>query len=95
MIKIIIKASKVSKRNMNKSLSIVKKIMKMLKIVFLKILTDREKSIYEMISWSSTFCGLGQFSSVVDLFIDFLTSGLSFVKSFWGLILWCSGRPLC
>ena len=45
MIKIIIKASKVSKRNMNKSLSIVKKFMKMLKIVFLKILTDREKSI--------------------------------------------------
>ena len=43
MIKIIIKASKVSKRNMNKSLSIVKKFMKMLKIVFLKILTDREK----------------------------------------------------
>ena len=39
MIKIIIKASKVSKRNMNKSLSIVKKFMKMLKIV----LTDREK----------------------------------------------------
>ena len=45
MIKIIIKASKVSKRNMNKCLSIVKKFMKMLKIVFLKILTDREKSI--------------------------------------------------
>ena len=40
-IKIIIKASKVSKRNMNKSLSIVKRFMKMLKIV----LTDREKSI--------------------------------------------------
>ena len=33
MIKIIIKASKVSKRNMSKSLSIVKKFMKMLKIV--------------------------------------------------------------
>ena len=45
MIKIIIKASKVSKRNMNKSLSIVKKFMKMFKIVFLKILTDREQSI--------------------------------------------------
>ena len=46
MIKIIIKASKVSKRNMKrKSLSIVKKFMKTLKIVFLKILTDREKSI--------------------------------------------------
>ena len=45
MIKIIIKASKVSKRNMNESLNIVKKFMKMLKIVFLKILTDREKSI--------------------------------------------------
>ena len=41
MIKIIIKASKVSKRNMNKKLSIVKKFMKILKIV----LTDREKSI--------------------------------------------------
>ena len=37
MVKIIIKASKVSKRNMNKSLGIVKKFMKKLKIV----LTDR------------------------------------------------------
>ena len=45
MIKIIIKASMVSKRNMNKSLSIMKMFMKMLKIVFLKILNDREKSI--------------------------------------------------
>ena len=45
MIKIIIKASKVSKINMNKSLSIWKKFMKILKIVILKILTDREKSI--------------------------------------------------
>ena len=45
MIKIIIKASKVSNRNMNKSLSIMKKFMKLLKNVFLKILTDREKSI--------------------------------------------------
>ena len=45
MIKIIIKASKVSKRNMNKSLCIVKKFIQMLKIVCLKILTDREKSI--------------------------------------------------
>ena len=92
MIKIIIKASKVSKRNMNKSLSIVKKFLKLLKIVFLKILTDREKSI---ISWSSIFCCLGRFSSVVELFIDFLTSGLSFAKSCWGLILWCSGGLLC
>ena len=41
MIKIIIKASKVSKRNMNKSLNIVKNFRKMLKIV----LTDREKGI--------------------------------------------------
>ena len=39
MIKIIIKASKVSNRNMNKSF-IMKKFMKMLKIVFLKRLTD-------------------------------------------------------
>ena len=42
MIKIITKASKVSKRNMNKGLDIVKKFMKML--------TDREKSIQEMAS---------------------------------------------
>ena len=34
MIKIILKASKVSNRNMNKSLSSMKKFMKMLKIVF-------------------------------------------------------------
>ena len=45
IIKIIIKASKVSNRNINKSLSSVKKFMKMLKIVFLKILTDQKKSI--------------------------------------------------
>ena len=38
VIKNIIKASKVSNRNMNKSLSIMKKFMKMLRIVFLKIL---------------------------------------------------------
>ena len=43
---IITKASKVSKRNMNKSLNIVKKFMKMLSIK----LTDREKSIEEMAS---------------------------------------------
>ena len=43
--KIIIKASKVSKRNMNKSLNSMKKFIKRFKIVFLKILTDREKSI--------------------------------------------------
>ena len=41
MIKIITKASKVSKRNMNKGLNIVKKFMKRLSIM----LTDREKSI--------------------------------------------------
>ena len=41
MIKIITKASKVSKRNMNKGLNIVKKFMKMLSIM----LTDREKRI--------------------------------------------------
>ena len=90
MIKIIIKASKKSKRNMNKSLSIVKKFMKMLKIM----LTDREKSIQEMASWSNIFCCLGQFSSVVELFIGVLTSGLVFVKSCWGRILWCSGGLL-
>ena len=41
MIKIITNASKISKRNMNKGLNIVKKFMKMLSIM----LTDREKSI--------------------------------------------------
>ena len=46
MIKIITKASKLSKRNMNKSLNIVKTFIKMLKI----LLTDREKSIQEMAS---------------------------------------------
>ena len=41
MIKIITKDSKISKRNMNKSLNIVKKFMKIMQIM----LTDREKSI--------------------------------------------------
>ena len=41
MIRIITKASKISKRNVNRSLKIVKKFMKILKIM----LTDREKSI--------------------------------------------------
>ena len=45
IIKMIIKASKISNRNMNKSLSSMKKFMKILKIVFLKRLTDQEKSI--------------------------------------------------
>ena len=84
MIKIITKDSKVSKRNMIKSLNIVKKFMRMLRIM----LTGREKSIYEMASRSSICCCLRQFSSVVELFIGFLTSGLSFVKNCWGRILW-------
>ena len=33
-----------------------------------------------MVSWSNIFCYLGRFSTVVELFIDFLTSGSSFVK---------------
>ena len=33
-----------------------------------------------MASWSNIFCRLGQFLSVVELFISFLTSGLSFVS---------------
>ena len=32
---------------------------------------------------------------MVGLIIGFLTSGLSFVKNCWGLILWCSGGLLC
>ena len=44
IIKMIMKASKVTNRNINKSLSSIKKFIKMFKIVFLKILTDREKS---------------------------------------------------
>ena len=59
---------------MNKSLSSVKKFMKMLKIVFLKRLTDREKSIYEMIPLPNIFCCLRRSSSVVELFIGFLTN---------------------
>ena len=47
-----------------------------------------------MISLSNIFCCLRRDSSVVELFIDFLTSGLSFVKSCWGLILWCLGGLL-
>ena len=37
-----------------------------------------------MISFSNIFCCLRRDSSVVELFIDFLTSGLSFVKSCGG-----------
>ena len=48
-----------------------------------------------MASRSNIFCFLGQFSSVVELFIDFLTSGLSFVKNCWGRILWCLGGLFC
>ena len=48
-----------------------------------------------MASWSNIFCCLGRFSSLVELFIDFLTSGLSFVKNCWGRILWCSRGLLC
>ena len=48
-----------------------------------------------MISSSNIFCCLRRNSSVVGLFIGFLTSGLSFVKNCWRLILWCSGGLLC
>ena len=48
-----------------------------------------------MISLSKIFCCLRLDSSVVESFIDFLTSGLSFVKSCWGRILWCSRGLLC
>ena len=48
-----------------------------------------------MISVSNIFCCLRRDSSVVELFIDFLTSVLIFVKSCWGLILWCLGGLLC
>ena len=57
MIKIIIKVSKVSKRIMIKSLNIVKKFMRMLRIM----LTGREKSIQEMASRSNIFCCLRHF----------------------------------
>ena len=40
IIKMIIIASKVSNRNMNKSLISMKKLIEKFKIVFLKILTD-------------------------------------------------------
>ena len=45
MIKIFTKATKVSKRNIIKSLNIVKKFMKMLRIM----LTDREKVFFYFI----------------------------------------------
>ena len=44
-----------------------------------------------MIRSSNIFCCLGRDSSVLRLFIGFLTSELSFVKNCWGLILWCLG----
>ena len=64
--------------------------MKMLKIM----LTDREEEHLRNGFLVEYFCCLGQFSSVVELFIGFLTSGLGFVKSCWGRILWCSGGLL-
>ena len=67
IMKMIIKASKVSNRNMNKSLNSMKKFIKRFKIVFLKILIDREKRI----SLLNIFCCLRRGSSVVELFIDF------------------------
>ena len=80
---------------MSKSLNSMKNFMKRFKFVFFEILTVREKRIQEKISSSNIFCCLGQNSSVVGLFIGFLTSGLSFVKNCWGLILCCSGGLLC
>ena len=89
------KASKISIKNMSKSFSSMKDFMKIFMIVFFKILTDCEKSIHEMFRSSNIFCCLGRGSSVVGLFISFLTSGLSFVKNCWGLILWCLGGLVC
>ena len=45
-----------------------------------------------MASWSNIFCCLGQFSSVVELFIDFLTSGLSFCEKLFGANFMVFGR---
>ena len=71
MIKIITKASKVSKRNMNKSLIIVKKIMKMLSIK----LTDREKSIEENGFLNEYFLLFGAIFKCGRIIYWFLTSG--------------------
>ena len=48
-----------------------------------------------MISSSNIFCCLRRNSSVVELFMDCLTSGLSFKKNCRGLVLWCLGGLLC
>ena len=69
---------------MIKSLNIVKKFMRMLRIM----LTGREKSIYEMTSRSNIFCCLGQFSSVVGLFIGFFDKWVEFCEKLLGQFLW-------
>ena len=57
MIKIITKASKVSKRNMKKSLNIVKKFMKMLRIMlFFEAIFMCGRIIYWFFDKSVEFC---------------------------------------
>ena len=88
MIKIIIKASKVSKRNTNKSLIFVKNFMKMLKIV----LTDREKSIEEMASSSNIFCCLGRIFKCGRIIYWFFDKWVEFCEKLLGANFMVFGR---
>ena len=69
--------------------------MKKLMIVFLRYRLLKREAFEKWFVGRIFFKFLARNSSVVGLFIDFLTSGLSFVKNCWTLILWCSGGLLC
>ena len=77
-----------------KKLEIRKSFMRKFKIKFFIMVTLQKRSIEKRSVRRIIFEFLGRNSSVVGLFIDFLTSGLSYLKNCWGLILWCSGGLL-
>ena len=78
-----------------KSLEIRKSFMRKFEIKFFIMVTVGKRIIQENDSFVEFFFEfLGLNSSVVGLFIDFSTSGLSFLKNCWGLVLWCSGGLL-
>ena len=88
----IVRASKVSIKKNSKNLSRVENFVKRLESICFKLLIRIERSSLEIIRFVEKFLKfLGRNSSVIGLFIDFLTSGLSCVQNCWGFILCCSG----
>ena len=81
VIKRIIKVSKASAKNVTKNFRKLESFIRKIEKICLSLSTVAERSVQELIRFVEilfNFWGLN--SNVTGLFIDFLTSGLSFVK---------------